>query len=336
MSATLAAGEVGLSRLIDIDPTLGEGLPHAGDATSAVATARVPFVAVGPGRWSPDDLPDGLRQPFALLVADGLVLSHLRLADSIASEVLGPGDLLSPHLEREPLVPIRRSLHVAHPARIALLDGRLVPVLAAAPLLGARLLARAAEQGAREAAHRAIVGLPRVEDRILALFAHLAERWGRVGAVGLVVPLSLTHEAIGHLIGARRPTVSLGLKTLAEEDVLGRRADGSWIIANAALERLSPMAGEPASEASAVTVVPGGEVPLSRTRTRQVGSFDAHERLILRARVERLAQLHPGRVQRAQELLDRCRVAREATTALLQRQERLSAPARPPRRRPSG
>jgi hypothetical protein len=334
VSTARAAGEVGLSRLIDIDPTLGEGLPHSG-AASALATARVPFVAVGPGRWSPDDLPDGLRQPFALLVADGLVLSHLRLADSIASEVVGPGDLLSPHLEREPLVPIRRSLHVAHPARIALLDGRLVPVLAAAPMLGARLLARAAEQSARVAAHRAIVGLPRVEDRILALFGHLAERWGRVGAVGLVVPLSLTHEAIGHLIGARRPTVSLGLKALAEEDVLGRRADGSWIIANAGLKRLSPVSGEPDGDA-AVAVVPGGELPLSRTRTRQVGSFDAHERLMLRARIERLAQLHPGRVQRASELLERCRVARETTSALSKRWDAATPAAGARRRRPSG
>ena len=290
MSATLAAGEVGLGRLIELDPTLGESWA-AGGAGSALGTARVPFVTVAPGGWSPDELPSSLSHPFALMVVDGLVLQQLHLVDSVASEILGPGDLFSPDSEADPLVPARRSFHVAQAARIVLLDARLMPVLADAPVLGARLLARAAEQAGRMSAHRAIVGLPRVEDRILAFFGHLAERWGRVGAVGLVVPLALTHDAIGRLIGARRPTVSLGLKTLAEEDVLGRRADGSWVLTHAALERLAPVGAHGPADAAAVTVVPGTDTRLRPPRVRDVAGFDAEERVMLRARVERLAQL---------------------------------------------
>lgn len=246
------SGEVAMGRLIDLDPTLVEGQP----AASSLATARIAFVTVQPGIWAPEELPGDLGRPFALMVADGILLHHLRLADCVASEVLGPGDLLSPQPQADPLVPIRRSLRVADTARIALLDRRLLPILAGAPLLGAQLLARAADQSGRMAAHRAIVALPRVEDRMLALFGHLAERWGRVGAAGLVVPLALTHEAIGHLIGARRPTVSLGLKVLSEQEVLSRRADGSWILNQSALARLVPAPGE-AWDAGTVAVVPG-------------------------------------------------------------------------------
>lgn len=246
------SGDVAMGRLIDLDPTLVEGQP----AASSLATARIAFVTVQPGIWAPEDLPGDLGRPFALMVADGILLHHLRLADSVASEVLGPGDLLSPQPQADPLVPIRRSLRVADTARIALLDRRLLSVLAGTPLLGAQLLARAADQSGRMAAHRAIVALPRVEDRMLALFGHLAERWGRVGAAGLVVPLALTHEAIGHLIGARRPTVSLGLKALSEQEVLRRRADGSWIVNQSALARLVP-AHDEAWCAGTVAVVPG-------------------------------------------------------------------------------
>jgi CRP/FNR family cyclic AMP-dependent transcriptional regulator len=265
VSTPRAAGEVGLGRLIDLDPTLAEGWTSGGDG-SAIATARVPFVAVSPGRWSPDTLPSSVSRPFALLVADGLVLHQLHLADSVAAEILGPGDILTPDLEPDPLLPARRSFLVADAARIAILDARLIPVLAGAPVIGVRLVARAAEQFRRASAHRAIVALPRVEDRILALFGHLAERWGRVGAVGLVVPLALTHEGIGHLIGARRPTVSLGLKSLAEDDALDRRADGSWVLSQVALRRLAPAGGNGLPDAAAVALVRGTETVLRSHR----------------------------------------------------------------------
>jgi CRP/FNR family transcriptional regulator, cyclic AMP receptor protein len=239
--------------LLDLDPSLvADGLPGA--AGEAAAVARVPFVTIPPGPWSPDAVPDGFGRPFAMLVADCLLVHHLWLSQSGSSELLGPGDLISPRETVDPLVPMRHSWHVAARARIGLLDGRLAGVLAAAPLVGARLLARAAEQQARASAHRAIVGLP-----------HLAERWGRVGTAGLVVPLALTHEAIGHLVGARRPTVSLGLKTLAEEDLLGRRGDGSWLITTSALDRLTP-AGPQTGDFSAVAVAAGAQPPPRRVR----------------------------------------------------------------------
>jgi DNA-binding IclR family transcriptional regulator len=48
----------------------------------------------------------------------------------------------------------------------------------------------------------------------------------------VVVRLQLTHELIGRLIGARRPTVSLALHALAEEGILERRDADSWRLAH--------------------------------------------------------------------------------------------------------
>jgi Crp-like helix-turn-helix domain len=56
----------------------------------------------------------------------------------------------------------------------------------------------------------------------MALFWHLAERWGRVSGNGVLVPLALTHRILGQLVGARRPTVSTALRELANREQLIR------------------------------------------------------------------------------------------------------------------
>jgi hypothetical protein len=80
------------------------------------------------------------------------------------------------------------------------------------------------------AVYAAIAQLPHVEQRLEAMFWALSERWGRVTPSGIHLPLTLTHEILGHLIGARRPTVSLALIQLAEREVLIRRPDRSWLL----------------------------------------------------------------------------------------------------------
>lgn len=72
---------------------------------------------------------------------------------------------------------------------------------------------------------------PRVEDRLLALFWLLSERFGRVTADGVVVALSTTHEALGRLIGAQRPTVTIALRALRERGAVLRRPGGGWLLA---------------------------------------------------------------------------------------------------------
>ena len=45
---------------------------------------------------------------------------------------------------------------------------------------------------------------------------HLAARWGKVEPGGIRLPLPLTHQLLGRLIGAERPSVSHALARLAE------------------------------------------------------------------------------------------------------------------------
>jgi CRP-like cAMP-binding protein len=91
------------------------------------------------------------------------------------------------------------------------------------------LLARLAEQSEQEAAHLAISQLPRVPQRLMAIMWLLAEKWGYVTPGGTVLPLALTHETLGGLIGARRPTVTLGLRELSERGRLVKQ-DKGWLI----------------------------------------------------------------------------------------------------------
>jgi hypothetical protein len=46
----------------------------------------------------------------------------------------------------------------------------------------------------------------------------------------VVVPIELTHTALGHLIGARRSTVTLALGELSRLGAVVRRDDGAWVL----------------------------------------------------------------------------------------------------------
>jgi CRP-like cAMP-binding protein len=88
-----------------------------------------------------------------------------------------------------------------------------------------------ARQARRASRHLATLGLSRVEDRVIALFCDLSDRWGRVTPLGIRIDVPLTHTVLGRLVGARRPTVTLALSALAADGLLRRDADGSWLLA---------------------------------------------------------------------------------------------------------
>ena len=75
----------------------------------------------------------------------------------------------------------------------------------------------------------AIAQQHRLEDRLLLLFWQLADRYGRVGPEGVRLELRLTHELIGHLVGAYRPSVSAALTRLQQAGSCVATAD-RWIL----------------------------------------------------------------------------------------------------------
>ena len=91
------------------------------------------------------------------------------------------------------------------------------------PRIVAGLNARIGEQSERLTTQLAICQLPRVDQRVLAMMWLLAESWGRVTAAGTTLPLALTHDALGALVGARRPTVTLALGELTDRGAIVRQ-----------------------------------------------------------------------------------------------------------------
>lgn len=126
---------------------------------------------------------------------------------------------------------------VLEPAHLAVLHERLLVIGRRWPGLMGAVLRRSAQQLRHAQLHQAISQLPRVEDRLLALLWSIADRRGVVRGDGVWVRLPVTHDMLAHMIGARRPTVSLGLRALADQGLL-RAQDGGWLLARASLDEL--------------------------------------------------------------------------------------------------
>jgi hypothetical protein len=90
----------------------------------------------------------------------------------------------------------------------------------------------------------AILDQPRLDVRLVLLFWELADRWGTVAPDGVSVPLPLTHQMIGRIIRAQRPSVTAALKELREHGFLRREPDGSWVIRGDPSEQLRRLAHE--------------------------------------------------------------------------------------------
>ncbi|MFL5795732.1 MAG: helix-turn-helix domain-containing protein, partial [Actinomycetota bacterium] len=78
----------------------------------------------------------------------------------------------------------------------------------------------------------------RVDDRLLLMLWHLAERWGRVHPDGVVVPLPLNHQRLADLVGAHRPSVTTAMGELTRSGAVSRRDDGDWVLHGAPPEKL--------------------------------------------------------------------------------------------------
>jgi CRP-like cAMP-binding protein len=268
----------------------------------------VATVRLGAGAWRPETLTPEMRRAFGLVVYEGLIVRELDLAGTLTADLLGPGDIVAVGSAGEPLLATGEHWHVSARATIAILDDRVIPALHAWPVLSSRLIARAARQAARAAEQRAISQLPRVELRIRALLWHLAERWGRMTSSGVIVPLELTHGALGHLVGARRPTVTLALSELAREGAVVRREDGAWLLSPESNPSTSPRDGAERPGIGTVAWAPPHLQPVPLT-------LRGLDTALLAERVERLRIASSQQLTRSVDLLERCEATRQVTSA---------------------
>jgi hypothetical protein len=193
--------------------------------------AVVDSIVVDEGSWiHPTDAEIG-PGAMGLLVLDGLMTRTIRFGGLESPELVGAGDLLRPWEEAD-----GRSLAFATEWRVidravlAVLDGRFAQRIGGVPGVAAALLGRTVERARWLAFQLAIAHVRRAEPRVIMLFWHLADRFGRVTPGGIVVPLRLTHTTIARLVGMRRPTVSATLMRLARSGALVRNADGTWTL----------------------------------------------------------------------------------------------------------
>jgi CRP-like cAMP-binding protein len=217
--------------LLELDPDLGRLLPPARlDGASRGLVVSVQELYDGGRELAA--LTHSSPSHLGLLVLDGVVARDVVLGGTVSTELLGAGDVIRPWTIEEPAGLLESSVvwSALSDVSLALLGRRLAVQLCAYPELYTALLDRMNQRSARLATTQAISQMTKVDRRLLALFWHLAERWGRMTATGVHVPLRISHRLLGQLIGARRPTISAAVKQLADSGELIRRTDSTWLV----------------------------------------------------------------------------------------------------------
>ena len=130
------------------------------------------------------------------------------------------------------LVVCEATWRVLEPTRVALLDASFARRGCRWPTLTAELLQRSLRRSRSQSVLLAVTQARRADVRLRVLFAHLADRWGRVTPDGIVLPLRLTHTVIAQLTGLRRPSVSISLGELERSGEIIRLTKASWLIAH--------------------------------------------------------------------------------------------------------
>jgi hypothetical protein len=232
-------------RLLDIAPRLGAELPR-----SELADARrlivMPVVTIPGGQWRCSELRDMVGVcGVGCVIAEGMIAHDLVAGRRVAKHLLGPGDVLAPAVRAGRYLPLLRLFCVTDRARLAILDESFDAVVRRWPAIARALVVQVEEQMERVAVQQLISQLPRAEQRIVALLWHLADRWGHAEEDGVVLPLTLAHEAISRLVGGRRSTVSAALGTLASQGLVVRRANDTWLLSPASRELIEPPAALP-------------------------------------------------------------------------------------------
>jgi len=230
-------------RLLDIEPRLGERLTRD-EFVEARRLAMAPAVTLPAGHWEAAELAHtlGPGSSSGCMIADGIVAHDLTLAGRTATHLLGRGDVLVPAARPTRHLPLSRMFGIAAATHLALLDGGFGAVVRRWPAIAEALFALAERQMERVAVQQLISQLPRADQRIVALFWHLADRWGRDEDDGVVVPLMIDHETISHLVDGRRSTISTALGRLADQGLVNRLANGTWLLARSSQALLAEAA----------------------------------------------------------------------------------------------
>jgi CRP/FNR family transcriptional regulator, cyclic AMP receptor protein len=226
--------------LLDLDVDLADEFDVRMRMVARTAVAAVTF-DVDPGDLPVSHWLAAAAPGPGVLVLDGVLAVNVRVGDRIAAELVGGGDLLQPRCdEEEELLACELEWRALVPSRFALLDEAFAQRVQPWPQIVGALLRRAGKRAHNLDVQRAIASQPRLEVRLVLLLWHLAARWGRVEPGGIRLPVPLTHQLLGRLVGAERPSVSHALARLAQAELVTGHGD-EWHLHGTLEDQLATM-----------------------------------------------------------------------------------------------
>jgi CRP/FNR family transcriptional regulator, cyclic AMP receptor protein len=217
-------------RVFDEVPELLQQLDNG--QASALRQVTTQMLRLEPGVWQLRLRDDELRGHLGLLAMDGLLTRQVVIGEATCAELLGGGDVLRPWTEVDSGIASIASesrWQVVMPTRLAVLNARFALQVCRWPDITAAIIDRAVQRARWLSFHLAVCHIVGVELRLLIVMWHFADRWGRVTADGVKLPLPLSHGLLAGIVGARRPTVSTALGALRSQGLVERVEDG-WML----------------------------------------------------------------------------------------------------------
>jgi CRP-like cAMP-binding protein len=218
-----------LVRVFDAHPSLLHGVqPEVAERLRRQVVTDLLIVATGMPLPS---LPS-VEGAFGLLVLDGTLLRRVTLAGRSSVELFGPGDVLRPWQDEGRLasLPTLTAWRALEPTRLAVLDRAFMESVQRFPAIADELASRALERSHLLLARLAIAQMPRLDRRLLTLFWYLADRFGRVQASGVTIPVPISHSVLAELVCAQRPSVTVALRQLLDRGEVERLPSGGWAL----------------------------------------------------------------------------------------------------------
>jgi CRP/FNR family cyclic AMP-dependent transcriptional regulator len=214
--------------VVQLDVQLRERRPSCATELERRLVARVVHVSRGP--FVAESIIDDPARSIGLLVLRGLVAVGLDAGRAQVSWLIGPDDLVRPWDMPEVSLTRGASWLALTNLRVALLDYDFSRRAGGIPPVARTLVAKASQTSHWLLAKSLVVSAPVVEERLLLLFALLAERWGKVRPEGVRLELPLTHDLLARMSGARRPSVSTALRSLGDAGLVESLHRGCWLL----------------------------------------------------------------------------------------------------------
>ena len=215
------------TNLLEADPEFARYL--APDSIRTLGTAlQADVMDLDVGPWTPPRV-EPERGHLGFLLLEGMLVRRITVVGSRSAELLNRGDIVRPWVE-DPVSFCDADWLVVVPTRLAVLDRNVAIRLCSRPELNVVLMDKQMSRSRSLAINAATEIVRGLDRRLLILFWHLAERWGRREDDVVVVPLRLTHETLSLLVGARRPSVTTALSSLAADGSVTRVSVDRWIL----------------------------------------------------------------------------------------------------------